>query len=250
MYKRVIYIVLLSLGIALSAHAEVVVLRSGQIIKGDILLNNEEVVILRQNNGTRYQYPKTEVVEITQESTTIDTINTQTTAKPKMVALQLVASGGMAYIPHRHTGATMDVQAMVGSHNLLEKRVFLGGSIGYRGVFVDQTTYSWIPLQLVWQMPITSLPHHLITSSPHRPLVGCSLGYAFATNKDWGGGICAGLDIGWWYGISERSSLSLAFTAQWQQTRMTITETINQADYTHAVGCSILGLGIKLGLQF
>lgn len=238
-----------------SAQAEVVVLRSGQRIKGEIMLNNDEVIIVRKKDGSRYQYPKTEVTDIQSEEATItkQTDNSKRTTT-KAVAVRIAVAGGTAYVPHHNWGGMMDAQLMVGTRNLLNQHFFLGGSIGYRGVFEKNTTYSWLPIQLVLQSPIAIRPH-----TSHQLLLGGSLGYAIALGKQWGGGLCTGLDIGWWYAINANSSLSIALTAQWQQTRIDIIETIEhnnlieakqQVDYTNHVGCNIVGLGIKVCLQF
>ena len=244
--KRLLYIVLLWVGLALSAHAEVVVLRSGQTVKGEILLNNEEVVILRQKDGLRYQYPQTEVVSITIEDPMLTAVIPAEAPRPKVIDICLSAYGGVAFVPYKGTGATAEVHAMVGSHNLLNRQMFLGGSVGYRGVFIGEQTYSWIPLQLVLQFPIANSP----SPQAHRPLVGGSLGYALATNKEWGSGVCADIHVGWWYQVSERSSLSLALKAQWQQSAITVVETIQETQYTNHIGCSILTLGVSFGIHF
>ena len=246
MTRRLFYILCLWFGVALSLQAEVVVLRSGQIIKGEIILNNEEVVILRQKDGLRYQYPQTEVVSISMDTPAETAMDTMTTQRPKRVDIGLLAYGGVALVPHKGTGATAEVHAMVGSHNLLNRQIFLGGSLGYRGVFVGEQNYSWIPLQLVLQFPIAPNQSPIANS----PLVGCSLGYAFATNKEWGSGVCADIHVGWCFQMSERNSLSLAFKAQWQQTAISIEETIHDTSYSNHVGCSILSLGVSLGLRF
>ena len=246
MTRRLFYILFLWFGLALTAQAEVVVLRSGQIIKGEILLNNEEVVIIRQKDGLRYQYPQTEVVSIATDPPTSATKDTATAQGSKVIDMGLSAYGGVAMVPNKGTGATAEVHAMIGSHNLLERQIFLGGSLGYRGIFVGEQTYSWIPLQVVLQFPIA----HIQSPITHRPLIGGSLGYAFATNNAWGSGVCADIHVGWWSQISERSSLSLALKAQWQQTAITVIETIQETQYTNRIGCSILSLGISLGIHF
>ena len=62
------YILLIGLLLlSFTAMAEVVVLRSGQSVKGEIMLQNEDVVIIRSNNGMRYQYPMNEVLSIQKE---------------------------------------------------------------------------------------------------------------------------------------------------------------------------------------
>ena len=72
--------------------AEVVTLRTGQSIKGEILLQNDEVVIIRAKNGTRYQYPKSEILTIkhddaSQEATT-DTASVVKATRPVNLRFQ------------------------------------------------------------------------------------------------------------------------------------------------------------------
>ena len=245
MQKRLLYLWILLTICITSTQAEVVVLRSGQQIKGEMLLNNDEVVILRQKNGLRYQYPKTEVVAIKEDTEEVTTEENTNITPQKSVAIRATAAGGAAYIPHVGWGGTMEAHLMVGTQRLFGQPFFLGGSIGYRGVFNGDNTYSWIPLQLALQYPIAYQP-----TMRHRPLLGASFGYSFATNKQWGGGLCAGVDFGWWYQINTNSNLSIALTAQWQQTQINIKETINNIEYTNHIGCNILGIGIKVGIQF
>lgn len=229
-----------------ASYAEVVVLRSGQRVQGELLLNNEEVVILRKKDGLRYQYPKAEVVSIQEEENDIVlTADTIVVRKPKKVALRPTIAGGAVLVPDKGWGGILDANMAIGTHNLLNQQIFLGGAIGYRGVFAGEETYSWIPLQLVLQSPLAGK-----TDTRHRPLIGTSIGYAIATNQQWGSGMCAGIDIGWWYKINDYSCFSLALTAQWQQTRIHITETINQIDYDNFVGCNIVMVGLKMGIQF
>lgn len=229
---------------ALPVFSDIVVLRSGQSIKGDILFNNDEVVVLRKKDGTRYQYPKTEVLSITEETQPLASMDTLK-INHKKVAVQLLVFGGTAYIPYTGWGGTTEVHAMVGAHKLFDTEVSLGGSVGYRGVFTNGARYSWIPLQLLVEIPITANP-----SSRHKPLLGGSLGYAISTNQKWGGGLCAGVDVGWCYQINSHSHLSLSVATEWQQTDITIVETINGSSYSNRIGCSIVSIGVKLGIYF
>ena len=231
---------------ALPLCAEIVVLRSGGSVEGEILFNNDEVIILRKKDGKRYQYPQSEVLSIEADKTgDACQVDTLPIVSQRNVSTQLFVSGGSAYIPYQNWGGMLDVGAMIGAPNLMNKHIFLGGSVGCRAVFGEKDTYLWVPVQLVWQMPLL-----LDVSSLHGPMVGLSLGYAFATNQQWGHGACAGVDIGWRYQINTNSSLCVAIAAQWQQTRSLIVETINQVQYTNYIGCSIVGLGIKLQIQF
>ena len=60
--KYILLIGLLLLSVV--SMAEVIVLRSGQRVVGEIVLQNDEVVIVRGENGMRYQYPMNEVSSI------------------------------------------------------------------------------------------------------------------------------------------------------------------------------------------
>ena len=78
------YILLIGLLLlSFTAMAEVVVLRSGQSVKGEIVLQNEDVVIIRSNNGMRYQYPMNEVLSIQKEEQETVVQEETTTSKTK-----------------------------------------------------------------------------------------------------------------------------------------------------------------------
>ena len=229
-----------------SVHAEVIVLRSGKTIKGDILLSNDEVVIVRQKDGSRFQIPTAEVLRIATSDSSAENTDGATSTKisAKEVAIRMVAGGGAAYLPYHGWGGAVQVDVMMGSHNLLNKQIFLGGSIGYHGAFVADRSYSWIPLQFVAQVPVL-LPENRLC-----PTLGANIGYAFATNKEWGSGMCAGVNIGGRYTISAKSSMTIAIKAQWLQTRIDITETIQGVDYQNYMGVPQLTLGASIGIQF
>ena len=61
--KKLPLIVLLSL-LALCAHAETLLLHTGARVKGEIVFRNEEVIIIRNADGARFQYPRADVKEI------------------------------------------------------------------------------------------------------------------------------------------------------------------------------------------
>ena len=46
---------------------EVVTLRSGKVMTGTVIVQNDEVLILRDANGARFQFPAAEVVKVEAE---------------------------------------------------------------------------------------------------------------------------------------------------------------------------------------
>ncbi|MCI5682038.1 MAG: hypothetical protein MR293_08735, partial [Bacteroidales bacterium] len=52
------------LACAVCAQAEVLTLRTGAIVVGTIVFENEEVVVLKDASGARYQYPREDVLSV------------------------------------------------------------------------------------------------------------------------------------------------------------------------------------------
>ena len=226
-----------------SVYAELVVLRSGKTVKGEILLHNEEVVIIRQKDGARFQFPMQEVLSISAELPPKRQSSTNRTAEDKRVACHFAVAGGTAYTPNG-LGGYINPTVFVGTHTLRNLPIAVGGTIGYHGVFAQGNTYSWIPLQ--------ASIHLSPTVNSQLSTVNCqlSIGYAFALSQDYTGGICAGMEIGWSHAIGNTSSILVALNAQALQTRMHVTETVNGNSYHNFRGCTLVSLGMKLGIQF
>ena len=224
--KKIHAILLMCFALIASVHAEVIVLRSGQKVKGDILFQNEEVMIIRKKDGSRYQFPASEIlrVETNAQDEHDDMEKTASAVRVRKVDCYAAVDGGAAYLPYHGWGGTTRLELMLGSHNLLGKRIFLGGSVGYHASVYADKNYHWIPLQLVAQVPI------------------------LREDKRWYPKV--GVNVGCGYDINQRSSLLLAVVAGWQQTRINTIETINGTAYQNYIGCSQLHIGARVGIQF
>ena len=262
---------------AITAQADVVVLQSGKEIQGTILVQNEEVVIIKTTSGSRFQYPADEVKTIrkegsdnqvgAQDSTSPHERNTTdakqaspSSVKKVSVAIELV--GGAATKPKDdNTYGNISANLLIGSHNLLSRGIFLGGSVGYLGALytttqtivttttpiVKKTTtaYSFLPITLAARIPL--LQHK------HAPMIGMQLGYGIALSKDYQGGLNAGINLGYCYRISERQRLYVAADCQFQQAFINTTEHITdnegqKHDYTHHAGQCFIQYGVRLGI--
>ena len=231
------------------AMAEVVVLRSGQSVRGEIVLQNEDVVIIRSNNGMRYQYPMNEVLSIQKEEQKAtakeETASTQT--KKKTVSLSAQAMGGALYVPYLGWGGYAGADLMIGA-NLMNKKLFVGGGIGYRAKVVEKDAYSFIPLQVC----ISSI----LGNKQNAPAVGLNLGYGFAANAGTQGGICVGADLGWSFQVSQEARVVLGLNAEWQQAQtkvyqdITFPETNEIKSYENYMGVNFITFGAKIAIHF
>lgn len=230
--------------------AEVVVLRSGNIISGEIVLQNDEVVIIRTASGMRYQYPMTQVREIKQEISMQEQVDVDSDqiAQIKAVSLRIQAMGGALYVPHLGWGAYAGADMLVGANVLEGKRMFVGGSVGYRAKIMDDETFSFIPLQASFSA--------ILSDQRHAPIVGVNLGYGFSTNRKTQGGICAGADIGWYYAVSQTASIALGLSAEWQNAQTDIVQTITnpntqeQNNYINHMGVNFITFGVRVAILF
>lgn len=265
---------------AVAVQADVVVLQSGKEIQGTILVQNEEVVIIKTASGSRFQYPIGEVKTIRKDTSANqgDAISNNspspqsdrgtgggektspTSVKKVSVAIEL--AGGAASKPNDEVlFGNMSANLLVGSHNLLNRGIFLGGSVGYISALytttqtivttttpiIKKTTtaYSFLPIALAARIPL--LQHK------HAPMLGMQLGYGVALSKDYQGGLNAGLNIGYCHRISERQRLYIAADCQFQQAFINTTEHIIDSegfthDFTHSAGQCFIHYGVRVGI--
>ncbi len=231
----------------LSAHAEVVVLRSGQSIRGEVVLHNDEVLVIRTEGGARYQYPATEVVSVEKEQEPVPSDTDGGEESPKSVSAKRVAihagvAGGAAYLPMVGWGGYGTADLLVGTHNLMQRRIFIGGGLGFHAVFAGSKRYAFIPVQVAAQVPFLS--------ARHSPVMGMAVGYGFSVNSNVTGGIYTGLDVGWKYCFSDKASLAMSANIQWQQTSLSVTEEVDGQTYSRNIGTNLLMIGAKCSVQF
>ena len=222
--------------------AEVVVLNSGQRIQGEITLLNEDVVIIKKKDGTRYQYPRSEVQSIEEDPTITTTTTLESTTTNRKVAVRVQAHGGVVYLPNKGWGGQIGADLILGSKKIGNTPMLVGGSVGFRTKMLPEENYTFIPIQAVVSMPL--IPKQ------HAPHICMSLGYGCSTNKATKGGICLSASAGWTYQVNSNIALLLSACAEWQNSQTEITESIDEQEYKNKVGCNFITLGATIGIQF
>lgn len=250
MKKHLLFITLLAFG-WLTASAAVVTLRSGKVVHGEVLVNNEEVVIIKTAEGNRFQYPASEVVSV-KDSETEKTEETQSSSEEQKIqgrktSILVSLVGGGTFIPQQHGGGHVGGEIMIGSRYIGSKSLFLGGGIGVHGLFAGGKTYTFLPLQLAVKVPFME--------GKHSPYAGATVGYGFGLNKGVSGGIYTGAEVGYRYAFSSRSSLLLSLRAQFQQSTIETVDAITDdegvtTEFATKAGRSFVTLGVLVGITF
>lgn len=246
--KNPVYIAFLLCLCALCARAETIVLRTGARVKGTVVLMNDDVVIVRNAEGARFQYPRADVVEVIkdeepaeepQEEVKQEEVEIKTRKK---VTVVLELSGGAAINPNEAAGGAVGADLIIGNHHIGNRHIVIGGGLGYHGLFIGGKTYNFLPIQVALRVPFME--------AKHAPFFGASLGYGVALSKDYLGGIYAGIDFGYRYQISPKTALAVVAFAQFQQAKINTTLSVEGVDFVNKVGRNFLTPGVKVALYF
>lgn len=203
------------------------------------------MLILRQKDGSRFQFPKQEIISIDADAIQKSQSTTDTVVSNK-IAFNLSVAGGSTHTPNGW-GGFVQPMLFIGANIAKNQPVFVGGSIGYNGVITGDNTYSWIPIQATLRFPIVRKKTGNNTMDG-QPLISASIGYAIATSQEWEGGICFGVDAGWQKSLNNKVSFYIALTAQCLQTRIKTIETIHDNAYQNFRGCTLGSIGLCLGI--
>ena len=232
------------LALCICAHAETVILRTGARVKGTIVFQNEEVVIVRDAKGARFQYPRAEVEqiltdEVEEQEEVVEEAAPKMPNKKAQIILEL--AGGPSLMPNTDLGGAVSVDLLVGSHHIGDRHLFIGGGLGYRGIFMGNK-FNFLPIQLALRMPFIE--------AKHAPTFGASIGYGIALSKNYLGGIYAGIDFGYRCQINPRSAITLSAFVQFQQAKAEQTEVVDGNVFVNKTGVNILTPGLKFALYF
>lgn len=244
--KKITSIILLLLLWVAPLRAEVVTLRSGKVLRGTVLLRNDEVLILRDQNGARFQYPAAEIVSVEDDSAEPETPAevkpaAEKTVSKSRVALRLTLNGGGVFSPGYDNGGGVGADLWIGSRRIGGRRVFLGGGVGVQTALLPDRKGIYIPLQAVMSMPLTD--------GKHAPEIGLGLGYGFTTHHT-KGGLTAHMALSWRYQFSEKSALLLGARVTFQADDFPVTETQDGVEYSGTLGRSLVHVGLNLGIEF
>lgn len=239
--------------------ADVVVLNTGRRVECTILMENEQVVVVRDANGARFQYPKGDVREVNRgEETAAPALQQEpaAAAKPHKAAkaaqhvseteetstrkatIGLEMVGGLGTGNGNSGGFCADV--LIGSRTIAGREMLLGGQVGYMGIFGAHGAH-FVPIQAALRYPVLS--------GCHTPVIGANIGYGIGL-KGVTGGIHAGLQVAYRYALNERSRLLVGLAAEWQQATMRINEEMDGEMYSGRQGRNLLVFGVKIGFNF
>ena len=231
-----------------------ITLNTGEVFFGEILVENEQIVMIRTADGSRFQFPKGEVKLIEKDFVvTINAFNerriipTTTADNDEKFMMIIEVQGGISSAKQAFSQAPIIQGALVlGARNVFFQNTFLGGGISYSMLFPtdypDKETIDFLPLFLRFQK--------LIGENQFVPYFEMDVGYGISLNPNFGGGTMLKLSVGMAQKFSARNVFYFGVFAGLQNFSGQLTQTNDFGTFNYYGNSTIQILGVKVALKF
>ncbi|MFZ4582542.1 MAG: hypothetical protein ACOYM7_07820 [Paludibacter sp.] len=224
-----------------------VTLKTGTVYVGEIVLKNDEVVMLKDNTGARYQFQPSEIVQI-EPYVVANTENSspQTTTIPDAHIndnfcgrFEFASTTGSLQRGAEDQPLTQFLLSF-GNKKVLGKDIFVGLGSGF--LIMNNTNVNLIPIYLKVQT--------ITNKNRTSPFWGVESGYTFSINNYYKGGAFAAVSAGTNYKVNYKTSIYAGIFGAVYSINGTFTESITQGIYAYNGNATLKTYGLKLGLQF
>ena len=234
-----------------SADLDKITLNTGEVYFGKIVVKTADMLMIKVQDGTRYQFQLPEVKQI--EKVKASQVAKAQVAKMLKVTTptdgnfsgQLEATAAITSARFAFSSSpTTQVSLTFGSKKAFGKNVFLGLGAGYSSTFLNSGSTVFILI------PVFARIQSKLTNDKTAPFIGMDAGYAFASSSAFNGGPMIKLSVGISHKINEKTSLMAGIFGGLNQINGKLTETNDLGTFTYTGNTSIISYGLKLGLQF
>jgi len=237
-----------------------ITLTTGEIYFGEILVENEQIIMIRTSDGSRYQFPINEVKSVefavvanagkrffTSAFTTPKNLAPETTENDEKIIMLIDVHGGVSSARHAFSYALMAQGALViGAKDVVFPNTFLGGGIGYSILFPNDYSEGGT----IDFLPVFARFQTFIGSGWLTPYFEIDVGYGFSLNSDFGGGAMLKLSVGLAQKINPQSAFYFGVFAGLQNFSGKLTETNEFGTFNYHGNSTIQHLGAKIALKF
>ncbi|MDL2290156.1 hypothetical protein LJB95_01985 [Paludibacteraceae bacterium OttesenSCG-928-F17] len=228
-----------------------ITLNTGEIIIGNILVENEQVVMIKTREGGRFQFPRSEIKsidDVTENDRQITQLDESESFNENnkfrlMGDLKFgLAHAGKAYgwVPE------MQVSLLFGGADLFLPNSFLGIGIGYNPIFASDygtgKAINFLPIFMRFQSSFTD--------KNFKPYVEVDAGYSVALSDEFGGGFIVNASIGVSKKLNERNSFQLGIFGGFQSFSADLTEEKDFGIFTYYGKTVAQHFGIKASITF
>lgn len=221
-----------------------ITLKNGTVFVGEVILKNDELIMLQNNAGERFQFALSEIDKT--ETTAIEPTNPAKTtiggvAKNDNLCGQFEFSLGNASARKAFDFKSITQVALAfGNRKSFGKDLFVGVGAGY--LRIGDVNLSLIPATLKIQT--------YTSKNRTSPYIGFDSGYAFSTSKNYGGGPFAKISVGINHRLNYKSTIYAGISAAVYSIKSSLTEINLNGVYAFNGTTTINDLALKAGFQF
>jgi len=250
----IIIIYILFSGFSLMAQTEVqdkIILKTGEVYVGELVVHNQEMVMIKTQNGNRYQFQLSEIKEIGREKLvqlppdSIQRVRVLNRRGNANFCGMIELTGGISQAKYTF-GASPNTQfsLLFGCKRIYGQNLFLGAGLGYNTTHAGEkpATIRFLPLFLRLQ--------NTLTSNRTAPYLGMDVGYAFALNTEYGGGALIKISAGVTHKLNYKTAFFAGAYAGVQSLSAPLTETNKLGVYSYRGKTTMRSVGIKIGMCF
>jgi len=227
-----------------------ITLNNGEVYKGEIILKNNDMVMLKTDNGTRYQFQLTEIKSIEKEQ-----VSENTKTESQIPEKQEYTSGNISGIIELAGGTSsaknifenapnFQISLIFGDKNAFGQNLFFGVGIGLNNTFLPENSPSLSLLPLFVRIQKNLINNRL------SPVLGMDAGYSFSVTKEYEGGAMIKIFGGIIYKLNYKSSIFANIYGGINSIAGSLIETNELGTFSYPGNTALNSVGIKFGLQF
>lgn len=232
--------------LAQESHVDVITLKNGDIYRGKIVLQTDDIIIFKTADGRRYQFQIHEIKEIGKGTVVGKTEEDLGEQAKGNFGTMLDVNGGFAFAPAIQIGSSpiMNVSFALGSRKAFATNAFVGIGAGYETIFGSEAinNLSYLPLFLQTQIPLDN--------KKINPAIVSKAGYKFALNNRYKGGVFFNLSGGLDYNVTKNFSFFVGLFGQIQKISGTVIETNELGKFSKPGNALIHSTGLKAAFMF
>jgi len=226
-----------------------VILKTGEVYVGEIVFRNQDMLMIKIQNGNRYQFPLSEIKELGKEKRV-----SSEKIKPDVVEGKrgennfcgmIEFAGGISRSKYVFGGSpNMQVSLLFGTKKNNGKNMFLGAGVGFN------STHPGASLEPIRFLPLFFRLQNTLTSKRTVPYLGMDVGYAFGLKSDYSGGVLVKLSAGVAYKLNPKTFFFAGVFVGVQSLSGLLTEVNELGVFTYQGKTTMKSAGLKIGISF
>lgn len=228
-----------------------VILKTGEVYLGEIVVRNQDMVMIKTQNGNRYQFPLSQIKEMSRVKLTqvpLDTLHTIRNEVKQSEGnfcgmIELTEGVSQAKYDFGWSPNTQ-LSLLFGTKRICGQNLFLGAGIGYNitNVKVNPESIRFLPVFIRLQ--------NTLNKKRTAPYIGMDAGYSFALNSDYGGGVLIKISAGITHKLTYKTAVFAGVYTGVQALSGQLTETNELGVYSYPGKTTMKSAGIKIGMSF